>query len=54
MGKNGNIMQKRIDSEPKYNDKYLKTKIKSYDVKITTNLMIMLFLKKVLIIFVFH
>ena len=32
-----NIMQKGFDSEPVYNEKYLKTKIKSYDGKIKTN-----------------
>ena len=32
-----NIMQKGFDSEPVYNGKYLKTKIKSYKGKINTN-----------------
>ena len=32
-----NLMKKGFDSEPVYNEKYLKTKIKSYDGKINTN-----------------
>ena len=32
-----NIMQKGYDSESVYNEKYLKTKIKSYDGKFNTN-----------------
>ena len=31
------VIKKGIDSEPVYNDKYLKTKIKSYKGKINTN-----------------
>ena len=30
-------LKKRFDSEPVYNEKYLKTKIKSYEVKVYTN-----------------
>ena len=32
-----NITKKEIDSKPVYNEKHLKTKIKSYDGKINTN-----------------
>ena len=32
-----NSIKKWFDSEPEYNEKYLKTKIKSYEVKIGTN-----------------
>ena len=32
-----NSIKKGFDSEPVYNEKYLKTKIKSYEGKITTN-----------------
>ena len=32
-----NLMQKRFDREPMYNEEYLKTKIKSCDGKITKN-----------------
>ena len=31
------VTTKRFDSEPVYNNKYLKTKIKSYEGKIITN-----------------
>ena len=34
LDKISNIMQKRLDSEPACNEKYLKSKIKSYDSKI--------------------
>ena len=36
--KDSNSIIKRFDSEPVYNEKYLKTKIKSYERKINTNL----------------
>ena len=32
-----NIIRKEFDSKPVYNEKYLKTKIKSYNGKINTN-----------------
>ena len=32
-----NIVKKEFDSEPVYNEKYLKTKIKSFNGKINTN-----------------
>ena len=32
-----NTIKKLFDSEPLYNEKYLKTKVKSYDGKINTN-----------------
>ena len=32
-----NIIKKEFDSEPVYNEKYLKAKIKSYNGKINTN-----------------
>ena len=32
-----NSIRKEFDSEPVYNEQYLKTKIKSYKVKINTN-----------------
>ena len=32
-----NTIKKLFDSEPLYNQKYLKTKVKSYDGKINTN-----------------
>ena len=32
------ISKKKFDSEPLYNEKYLKAKIKSYNGKINTNL----------------
>ena len=32
-----NIIKKEFDSEPVYNEKYLKLKIKSYNGKISTN-----------------
>ena len=32
-----NIIEKEIDSTPVYNEKYLKTKLKSYNEKINTN-----------------
>ena len=32
-----NILKKEFDSEPVYNEKYLKAKIKSYNGKINTN-----------------
>ena len=32
-----NSLKKEFDSEPVYNEKYLKAKIKSYNVKINTN-----------------
>ena len=39
MGKISNLMNIKFDSEPVYgdNDKYIKTKIKSYEDKINTN-----------------
>ena len=37
MKKVKNILKKEFDSEPVYNEKYLKAKIKSYDGKINTN-----------------
>ena len=45
-------MKKGFDSEPLYNEKYIKTKIKSYDSKKMQVFMIMEFLKKVFILFV--
>ena len=33
-----NNIKKEFDSEPAYNEKYLKTKIKSYNGKINTNI----------------
>ena len=33
----GNNIKKLFHSEPVYNEKYLKTKIKSYECKINTN-----------------
>ena len=47
-------IKKGFDSEPVYNDKYLKTKIKSYDRKINTFFLTMVFLKKVVIVFVYQ
>ena len=32
-----NILKKEFDSEPKYNEKYLKAKVKPYNGKINTN-----------------
>ena len=32
-----NTIKKRFDSEPVYNKKYLRTKIRSYESKISTN-----------------
>ena len=32
-----NTIKKRFDSEPVYNEKYLRTKIKSYEGKISSN-----------------
>ena len=37
MGKVKSSIKKEFDSEPGYNEKYLKTKIKSYNRKISTN-----------------
>ena len=46
-------MKKGFTSEPVYNEKYSKTKIKSYDgSKKISVLTIMVFLQKVLIVFV--
>ena len=36
-GKKVKIVLKKIDSEPVYNEKYLKTKIRSYNRKSNTN-----------------
>ena len=36
-GKKLKIIKKEFDSEPVYNEKYQKAKIKSYNVKINTN-----------------
>ena len=36
-GKFKNIMKKEFDSEPSYNEKYLKAKINSYNGKINEN-----------------
>ena len=36
-GKKKYIIKKEFDSEPVYNEKYLKAKIKSYNGKINTN-----------------
>ena len=36
-GKVSNIIRKEFDSKPVYNEKYLKSKIKSYTGKINTN-----------------
>ena len=48
-----NLMKKGFTSEPVYNEKYSKTKIKSYDgSKKISVLTIMVFLQKVLIVFV--
>ena len=33
----GNIIKKEFDSKPVYNEKYTKTKVKSYNGKINTN-----------------
>lgn len=35
--KNSNSIKEGLDSEPRYNRKYLKTKTESYEGKITTN-----------------
>ena len=35
--KNRDLIGKKIDSEPVYGDKYIKTKIKSYNYDIRTN-----------------
>ena len=32
-----NLLKKSLDSEPVYNDKYIKTKIKIYNCKVKTN-----------------
>ena len=37
LGKKLNSIKKEFDSEPIYNNKYLKAKIKSYNGKINTN-----------------
>ena len=44
-----NSIKKEFDSEPVYNEKYLKVKIKSYNGKINTN-----FQKKVFNLFVYQ
>ena len=36
-GKFNSIINKKVDNEPVYNNKYLKTKIKRYDGKCTIN-----------------
>ena len=36
-GKKSKIVSKKFDSEPVYNEEYLKAKIKSYNGKINTN-----------------
>ena len=33
----GNVIKKGFDNDPVYNDRYLKTKIKHYEVKVNTN-----------------
>ena len=38
LNKVSKFIKKGFDSEPVYNNKYLKTKIKSYEEKINTNL----------------
>ena len=38
MGKDQNLMKKGFNSDPLYNEKYLKTKIKSYGGKTETKL----------------
>ena len=37
LNKVSKVIKKGFDSEPVYNNKYLKTKIKSYEEKINTN-----------------
>ena len=37
MGKNKDLIGKKFDAEPVYSDKYIKTKIKSYNNDIRTN-----------------
>ena len=35
--KNSSLLKKSLDSEPVYNDKYIKTKIKIYNSRVNTN-----------------
>ena len=46
-------MKKEFDSEPVYNERYLKAKIRSYNGKINTILIITKYQKKVLNAFVY-
>ena len=49
-----NIIKKEFDIEPVYNDKYLKTKIKSYDGKSIKYFIMIKFQKNVLIVFFYQ
>ena len=47
-------IKKKFDSEPVYNEKYLRTKIKSYKGKINTNFTVIKYQKKALNVFFFQ
>ena len=49
-----NSIKKEFVSEPAYNEKYLKARIKSYNRKINTNFHILKCQKKVLNLFVYQ
>ena len=49
-----NSIKKKFDIEPVYNEKYLRTKIKSYKGKINTNFTIIKYQKKSLNVFFFQ
>ena len=49
-----NSIKKEFDSEPVYNEKYLKAKIKSYNGKTTQVFAIIKYQKKVLSLFVYQ
>ena len=49
-----NIIRKKLDSKPVYNEKYLKTKINLYDGKINTNFHNHKVPNKILNVFVYH
>ena len=49
-----NSLKKEIESEPVYNEKYLKVKIKSYNGKINTNFHDKKYQEKVLNLFVYQ
>ena len=49
-----NIIKKEFDSEPVYNEKYLKAKIKSFNAKMNTNFHKKKKEKKVLNLFVYR